>query len=102
MMPPVKSDELEFEEPKSHKILRLKDLLYNIGRSSMFCDDRAVSVPPWTIFQSRVEGDILTSAATVVFNPIIMSSPTDISTVYTTLKRAKEQCTWTKFMPYSI
>ena len=72
MMPPVESDELEFEEPKSHKILRLKDLLYNIGQSSMFCDDRAVSVPPWTIFQSRVERDILTSAAAVVFNPIIM------------------------------
>ena len=41
--------------------------------------------------RSRVEEDILTSAASVVFNPIIMSSPTDVSTVYTTLKRAKEQ-----------
>ena len=87
----MRSEELKSSEPESHKMLRLKDLLYNIGRSSIFCDDRAVSVPPWTIFQSKVEEDILTSAATVVFNPILMSSPTDISTVYTTLKRAKEQ-----------
>ena len=91
MSPHVKSDELKLDEPKSHKMLRLKDLLYNIDRNSSFCDDRAVPVPTWTIFRSRVEEDILTSAASVVFNPIIMSSPTDISTVYTTLKRAKEQ-----------
>ena len=34
MLPPVQSDELKFDEPKSHKILRLKDLLYNMAETA--------------------------------------------------------------------
>lgn len=33
----------------------------------------------------------LTETAEIVFNPIIMAPPNDYSTVYTTLKRTKEQ-----------
>ena len=92
MSPPVRPEELESEEPSSHKLLRLKNLLHNFGRSGVvFCDDRAQPVEPWTIFQSKVESDRLTDPATVLFNPIVMASPTDFSTVYTTLKRTKEQ-----------
>lgn len=91
MSPQVKFEELKCDEPRSHKVLRLKDLLYSFGRCGVFCDDRAVSVPPWTVFQSKVKHDNLNSPATVLFNPIVMATPTDLSTVYTTLKRAKEQ-----------
>ena len=92
MSPPVRPEELESKEPSSHKLLRLKNLLHNFGRSGVvFCDDRAQPVEPWTIFQSKVESDRLTDPATVLFNPIVMASPTDFSTVYTTLKRTKEQ-----------
>ena len=92
MSPSVRPEELESEEPSSNKILRLKNLLHNFGRSGpVFCDDRAQPVEPWTIFQSKVESDWLTDPATMLFNPIVMASPTDFSTVYTTLKRTKEQ-----------
>ena len=89
--PPVKMNELNVDEPKSAKALRLKELLYNMGRCDSFCDDRAVTLPPWTVFQSRIEPDILHDTADVVFNPIIMAPPNDYNTVYTTLKRTKEQ-----------
>ena len=50
--PPVKMNELNVDEPKSAKALRLKELLYNMGRCDSFCDERAVTLPPWTVFQS--------------------------------------------------
>ena len=89
--PPVNINELNIDEPKSAKALRLKELLYNMGRCDSFCDDRAVTLPPWTVFQSRIEPDILHDTADVVFNPIIMAPPNDYNTVYTTPKRTKEQ-----------
>lgn len=69
----------------------MKELLYNMGRCDTFCDDRAVSLPPWTVFQSQIEPDCLHDTAEVAFNPIIMAPPNDYNTVYTTLKRTKEQ-----------
>ena len=48
-------------------------------------------MPLWTIFQSRVDTDVLDSQFQIIFNHIIMASPTDFSTVFTILKRTKEQ-----------
>ena len=62
-----------------------------MGRCDSFCDDRAVTLPPWTVFQSQMEPDILHDTTDVVFNPIIMAPPNDYNTVYTIRKRTKEQ-----------
>ena len=53
-------------------------------------DDKA-AMPPWTIFQSNVQTDIMSNTADVVFNPIIMSKPDDYNNIYTVLKCTKEQ-----------
>ena len=65
----------------------------------MFCDDRAVTMPPWTVFQSRVEPDRLNDTAEVVFNPIIMAPPNDYNSQEN--KRADER-SWARDMPYYI
>ena len=90
--PPVKLEELNPPEPKSFNQLRLKELLYNLGRNriSSMMDDRS-GMPPWTVFQSNVQTDVLSDKADIVFNLIIMSTPNDYNTVYTVLKRTKEQ-----------
>ena len=88
---PVKLEELCFSEPKRATVMRMKELLYNFGRCHIFCDDRAVPLPPWTVFQSDITEDKLDEQSEIIFNPIRMSPPTDYSTLYTTLKRMKEQ-----------
>lgn len=96
LQPPVQPDELCFTEPDDAKVLRMKELLYTVGRNVLLdmCDDRAVSdtsFPPWTVFQGLVQNDVTSDAVNVAFNPIIMAPPNDFSTVYTVLKRTKEQ-----------
>jgi len=90
--PPPATGDIGLVEPHAAKILRLKELLYSLGRCSVFCDDRAVDkLPPWTVYQSLVEEDVLSTKSNIIFNPIIMAAPNDYNTVYTTLKRVKEQ-----------
>ena len=91
MNPPVSLDELKGAEPEAAKILRLKELMYNIGRTDIFCEDVSEQVPPWTVYHSIFEPDRLQHPSDIVFNPIIMAPPNDYNTVYTTLKRTKEQ-----------
>ncbi|MEW8548470.1 MAG: hypothetical protein AB2693_33625 [Candidatus Thiodiazotropha sp.] len=76
----------------SVKMAKLKELLYNISRCDVFCDDRGESsdVPLWSTFHTKIQVDNQITVSTVAFNPIIMAPPTDYSTVYTTLKRMKE------------
>ncbi|XP_053373036.1 uncharacterized protein LOC123541526 [Mercenaria mercenaria] len=89
--PPSSKDEVKLPEPEAAKVMKMKELLYNLSRLHLFCDDRFEKTPPWTIFQSQISSDQLAESSDVVFNPIIMSTPTHYNTVYTTLKRIKEQ-----------
>ncbi|XP_052801704.1 uncharacterized protein LOC128232273 [Mya arenaria] len=71
---------------------RLKELLYSFGRCSVFCDDiseRSI-YPPWDGFHAKTMFDATASVSNVAFNPIIMATPTDYSTIYTVLLRLKE------------
>lgn len=81
---PVHMSELSCPEPDDAKQLRINEIMYTMCRSESLS-------PPWTVFQSHVQTDTFTEPAEVVFNPIIMAPPTELNTVYTTLKRTKEQ-----------
>jgi len=74
------------------KLARLKELLYTFGRCSVFCDDLSEksSLPPWDVFHANSLCDVTASVSNVAYNPIIMATPTDYSTVYTVLLRLKE------------
>ena len=91
--PSAQLKELDCPEPNNAKEMRLKEVLYHLGRDKLvsFCDDRSDCLPPWTVFQAHVKRSVLLDQADVIFNPIIMSPPNDFSTIYTTLKRVKEQ-----------
>ena len=94
--PPLKPDELNQPPPDQARLLRLKELLYSVGRNKLLsvCDDRAIrdtAFPSWTVFQTHIQDDNLSDTIHVAFNPIILAPPNDYNTVYTTLKRTKEQ-----------
>lgn len=65
--------------------------LYNIARSGMLHNQGqpSVSVPPWGVYHAAMT-DSSTNVMSVAYNPMIMATPSDLSTVYTTLMRAKE------------
>ena len=89
--PPVTLDEMQ--PAKDVERMRASDtleMLYNVSRSRKLHDGVGSPVPPWSVFHSSLTINNPISVSTVSFNPIIMSNPTDLSTVYTTLKRAKE------------
>jgi hypothetical protein len=69
----------------------LKELLYAFGRCTVFCEDvsETQSIPHWNIFQSETS-DSHHSVSNISYNPIIMATPTDYNTVYTTILRTKE------------
>ena len=87
----VQLDEINYKEPKGATLMRMKELLYNFGRCDMFCDDHAIPIPPRTVFLSDIVEDDLDQLSEVIFNPMLMTPSTDYSTVFTTLKRMKEQ-----------
>lgn len=94
LSPPVQSVEIQCQDTESVKLFRLKETMYHMGRHKLLhiCDDRATNTfPSWSVFQSMIESDTITETAEITFNPIIMASPTDFNTIYTTLKRTKEQ-----------
>ena len=80
--PSAQLKELYCPEPNNAKEMRLKEVLYHLGRDCL---------PPWTVFQAHVKRSVLLDQADVVFNPVIMSPPSDFSTIYRTLMRVKEQ-----------
>jgi len=69
------------------------ELAYTLARSG-FChhEDKedTKGVLPWGPFHAAAEAECSTRVSTVAFNPILMARPTEPTTVYTTLKRAKE------------
>ena len=74
-------------------MLRLKEVLYNLGRSNLtsICDDRSTDRPQWTVFHTQIQNDILCETSEIIFNPILLAPPNDLNAVYTTLVRTKEQ-----------
>ncbi|XP_060579912.1 uncharacterized protein LOC132736731 [Ruditapes philippinarum] len=91
--PPVTKKEVKPIECMSVKAAKMKELLFNFGRCSVFCEDQAENslgrFQPWDTFQASVMQDT-PSISNVAYNPIIMATPTDYSTVYTVLLRLKE------------
>ncbi|XP_052278058.1 uncharacterized protein LOC127876693 [Dreissena polymorpha] len=94
---PVKLEDIEPTESNIVRLARLRELLYSVGRSSILCDDISddqQNIPNWSVFSSQlIRKENKTEASTIAYNPIIMSKPTDYSTIYTTLLRAKEVAT---------
>ena len=86
MSPPVDLQELEPTQTLETKTLCNLEILYNMKRSVP-----QSNAPTWTVFQTRVFPDIVKEKSEIVYNPIIMAPPNDLNTVYTTLKRTKEQ-----------
>jgi hypothetical protein len=71
--------------PESPTVLRLKELLYNFGRYSVFVDVRSVTenkLPPWAVFHSVVERDNLEFQSHVEFNTITIVPSNDYNTVF--------------------
>ena len=87
--PPTRKEEVHLPEPEAAKLMKLKYMMYNCGRLGYFCDDRFEN--SWHVFQTKTTDDELQEPSEVLFNPIIMATPTHYDTVYTTLKRFKEQ-----------
>ena len=54
--------------------MRMKELLYNFGCCGMFCDDSAISLPSWTVFQSDIVEDNFDQPSEVIINPIYMTA----------------------------
>ena len=69
------------------------EILYNILRSDKLQGVEDKDVPPWALFHTKTEDYICVQpVSNVIFNPILMALPTDLSTVYITLHRFKEAC----------
>ena len=80
-------------EHESSDVTKAKaiELVYTIARSGLFSHKATEdTIPPWGVFHVGTEAESSPAVSTVAFNPILMAAPTDLSTVYTTLKRAKE------------
>ena len=56
---PVQLDEVNYMKPKRATVMRKKELLYNFGCCDIFCDNRAVPVPPWNVFRSDIDEEKL-------------------------------------------
>jgi hypothetical protein len=90
--PPVVANEVKMQ-CESNDVARAKniELVYSVARSGLFSHDgTGDSIPPWGTFHVGIAAESSPAVSTVAFNPILMAPPTDASTVYTTLKRAKE------------
>jgi len=65
----------------------LRELVYGLCRSNVFIQN--TNIPQWMVFHSALCDTELTTTG-VAFNPIIMATPTNYSTVYTTMLRVQE------------
>ena len=86
--PPVTLDEIH-PLPEVTYVQSIRELIYNLSRSGVFCNDES-KVLPWSIFQSSLNVQSKPEVSNVAFNPIIMATPTNHSTIYTTMIRSKE------------
>ncbi|KAH3786021.1 hypothetical protein DPMN_164120 [Dreissena polymorpha] len=90
---PVTIHEIKPVESIPVKLARLNELLYSCGRSATFCDDfsEVTNILNWSMFSAKtVDKGKQNTESILAYNPIVMSKPTDYSTAYTTLLRAKE------------
>ncbi|WAQ95822.1 hypothetical protein MAR_028512 [Mya arenaria] len=80
----VTLDEINSVEPNAVKCVRLKELLYSLGRSSVFCDDLAEDkkVPNWSIFFANSIGQANQTISTIDDWVIIMAKQ-QITALYT-------------------
>ena len=65
----------------------LRELVYGLCRSIVFIQN--TNILQWMVFHSALCDTELTTTG-VAFNPIIMATPTNYSTVYTTMLRVQE------------
>ena len=65
----------------------LRELVYGLCRSNVLIQN--TNIPQWMVFHSALCDTELTTTG-VAFNPIIMATPTNYSTVYTTMLRVQE------------
>lgn len=90
--PPVSVSELKPDNNTSTiRTAKVRELVYTLSRSGLFhdnCDKEAVL--PWGNFHTKLSAGNKQPVSQVAYNPILMASPSDKSTIYTTLKRAKE------------
>ena len=61
------------------------EFIYSFGRRL------SKSLPPWSVFHSKLTQTPALEVSNVVYNPILMAPPSDQNTIYTILKRAKEE-----------
>ena len=59
----------------SVKEAKQKELLYNMSRCDVFCDDREESsdIPLWSMFHTKVQADNQQTGFDIAFNPINMA-----------------------------
>ncbi len=67
----------------------IRELVYIVARSGIFADTNE-SIPPWTVFHSKIEHSNDLKITNVAYNPILMAPPNDYSTVYTIVRRQQE------------
>lgn len=90
--PPVVTGEVKIQgDSTSLEKEKATELTYMIARSQVLsANDAQEDIPLWGPFHANLQEESSDVVSTVAFNPIIMATSTDLSTVYTTLKRAKE------------
>ena len=71
---------------------QLDEVIYSLMKSLPVLDGtiQEKNCPTWVPFHISSSKAEPANLSTVAYNPIIMAPPTDLSTVYTTLKRSKE------------
>ena len=85
---PVQPEEIK-PHPK-HRVVKegkVHELLYHFGRSSS--NQELSRYPNWKQFNCQIFDDT-GPVSMISFNPILMATPTDFSTIYTSLLQAKE------------
>jgi hypothetical protein len=88
--PPATPDEiLPLKDSANVKRIEMIETVYNVARSGYGRQDGSY-VPTWGQFHATLEAKDPGAVSNISFNPIIMASPTDHQTIYTTMKRLKE------------
>lgn len=89
--PPATSDDIKTSSTPAYLTAKLLEKLYMMMRSSdMYVHEESSSFPPWGAFHVLLTRNQPTRAiSNIAFNPIILAPPTNLNTVFTTLKRSK-------------
>ncbi len=88
---PVLVDDIEQPSRMSEIVSHANavEMIYNVTQSNVISPTS--SMPPWGAYHVQLcKNERNLPISEVAYNPIIMASPGDIPTIYTTLKRSKE------------